>query len=335
MVLTAAGAAFIASFVVVLTIERRASAFGLIDRPNHRSSHAAPRPRGGGVGILCGVAAGLAIVALDGTRFDGAVWTMLAASFAVALAGLCDDISPIAPLPRLGVHVAAAGVVVWTCGGLLHMPLPAPMNVVLGVLGPLLAMVWIVGVTNFFNFMDGADGLAGGQACITFAALAWVLWPLPLSVVALVSAAAVAAFLMRNWAPAKIFLGDVGSGWVGFVLAAVPFAGPTTRRGDLLLFVATSLALFLVDPSVTLLRRWLGGKPVMASHREHAYQRLFDPRDSHVSIVSGILAASAVLTCVAAVAYARPAWGWWSLAAAVTAAAIEWWVAPPAAKTAS
>ena len=301
--LAAAAVAFVVSLVVVRMIERRAQVLGLVDRPNHRSSHAVPRPRGGGIGILCGVGAGLALAQVSGVALDGATVAVLMASLPVAAVGLWDDAWSIPPLPRLGVHVISAAAVVWACGGLARVPLPPPADVALAGVGPVAAMVWIVAVTNFFNFMDGADGLAGGQATITFTALAWVLWPTAPAVFALLAAAAASAFLLRNWAPAKIFLGDVGSGWLGFVLAAAPFAGPAERREDLLLLVATSLALFLIDPSVTLVRRWRRGERITASHREHAYQRLFAPGESHARVVSALLVAAVVLMLLAVAVY--------------------------------
>ena len=322
--LAAAGVAFIVSLVVVRVIERRAHVLGLIDRPNHRSSHAVPRPRGGGIGILCGVGAGLALAQVSGVALDGATVAILLASLPVAAVGLWDDAWSIPPLPRLGVHVVSAAAVVWACGGLARVPLPPPADLALAGVGPVAAMVWIVAVTNFFNFMDGADGLAGGQAAITFTALAWVLWPMPAAVFALLAAAAAAAFLLRNWAPAKIFLGDVGSGWLGFVLAAMPFAVPSGRRVAVVLLVATSLALFLIDPAVTLVRRWWRGERITASHREHAYQRLFDPRFVHARTVAALLVTSVGLTVLGVTAENSPAFAWAGVGAAGAAGAIEW-----------
>jgi UDP-N-acetylmuramyl pentapeptide phosphotransferase/UDP-N-acetylglucosamine-1-phosphate transferase len=327
VILAAALFAFALAFLAVIGIERGARAAGLIDRPNHRSSHSTPRPRGGGLGILCGVGAGLLLLLFGGLSLTSAAWLVLGASVPVAAVGLWDDISSIKPLPRLAVQAGAAAAVVWTCGGLDRLPLPAPADVVLGWLGPAAAMMWIVGVTNFFNFMDGADGLAAGQAAIAFGALASVLWPLPLSFVLLTALAATLAFLVRNWSPARIFLGDVGSGWIGFVLAAIPFAGPMENRSALVLLVATGLALFLIDPFVTLIRRWRKGAPLTASHREHAYQRLFAPGESHAPVVSALLAASLALSTAAVLGYTTPWLAWSSLAAALTAGVTEFAVA--------
>lgn len=114
---------------------------------------------------------------------------------------------------------------------------------------------------------------------------------------------------------------------MGFVLAAVPFAGPRGWREDLVLLVATSLALFLVDPAITLIGRWRRGERLTASHREHAYQRLFDPLASHARVVAALLVASVILTCVAVLVYSRPVLGWGSVVAAGVACVIEWRVA--------
>lgn len=298
-----------------------------MDRPNDRSSHLNPRPRGGGIGVIVGSIVGLGFAMAAGTVADPRLLTILGAGCVVAAVGLWDDVASLSPAPRLAVHLSAAGLVVWVSGGFDVLPLPAPLDQPVGAMGAVLALVWIVGVTNFFNFMDGADGLAGGQAGLTFGALALVLWPSTVAVVALAVVAATLAFLCRNWSPARIFLGDVGSGWLGFVLAALPFAGPVGRREDLVMLVATSLALFLIDPSVTLIRRFLRGASVTASHREHAYQRLIVPGRSHAGPVGVLLVAASTVTMAGVFAFQQPAWLWISLVWAAGVGAVEWIVA--------
>lgn len=327
MVIASVIVAAACAFALVLLIERRAAALGLLDLPNERSSHVEARPRGGGLGVIGGVAVGLAVALSAGATIDARMWAVLAGALLVAGVGWRDDVVPMRPAPRLAVQTVAAALVVWVCGGFSSVPLPAPLGLPLGALGPALALVWIVGVTNFFNFMDGADGLAGGQACLTLLGLAVALSPAPSAVVPMLAAAAVAAFLVRNWSPARIFLGDVGSGWIGFLLAAWPLAAPVERREDLVRLVATSLALFLIDPVVTLVRRWWRGAGVATSHREHAYQRLFAPGQSHAVVVGPLLVASGVLTAVAVVSDRQPALAWWSLGLAVVVAVAEFVVA--------
>jgi UDP-N-acetylmuramyl pentapeptide phosphotransferase/UDP-N-acetylglucosamine-1-phosphate transferase len=273
------------------------------------------------------MAAGIIITVWSGIVYAPPVLTVLAAGLVVAGVGLRDDVSSLSAAPKLIAQVLAAGAVVWMLGGFVRAPLPAPLDVPLGWIGVPLAVVWIVGVTNFFNFMDGADGLAGGQAGLTFAVMAWAVWPDPVAVVSILAVSATAAFLIRNWAPARIFFGDVGSGWAGFLLAALPFAAPVEVRGSLVLLVATSLALFLVDPALTLARRFAGGRQIGAAHREHAYQQLIDPAQSHAGGVARLLLAAASLTVVGAMAYSRPSFAWWSLAWASAVCAIQWVIA--------
>jgi UDP-N-acetylmuramyl pentapeptide phosphotransferase/UDP-N-acetylglucosamine-1-phosphate transferase len=261
---------------------------------------------------------------LAGWRADPVIWILLGGTAAVAGVGLWDDLRNLSVLPRLSAQAAVAIAVVWTLGGLDRLPLPGFTIATTGWIGLSLAVLWLVAVTNFFNFMDGADGLAGGQAVLSLGLAGWALWPVPASAVALTGMAATAAFLTRNWAPARIFLGDVGSSWLGFLLAALPLAGPLERRADLVLLMAVSLTLFLLDPIATLVRRTRRGAPLGQAHREHAYQRLFDPGERHSAAVDKLLAAAAVLSLLAAVGYARPDLGWWVIGAAVAVFVVEW-----------
>jgi Fuc2NAc and GlcNAc transferase len=318
--------AALVSWLALRGVERHASAVGLIDRPNERSSHVHPRPRGGGIGIILGTAAGVGVAALTGISVGREAATVLGAAVIVAGVGLWDDVSTLPAGPRFVVHTVAAALVVSVCGGFATLPLPPPLDLPVGVAGTVLAVIWIVGVTNFFNFMDGADGLAAGQAAITLAALGYVMWPSPVAGVPVVAMGAVLAFLMRNWSPARIFLGDVGSGWMGFLLAALPLAVPSGGEG-LVWLVATSLALFLVDPTLTLARRWRRGVPLTTSHREHAYQRLFRPGTAHAAPVTLLLLAGASVTLPAVLAFEHQRGLWASGVWALCVCAAEWMVA--------
>lgn len=306
------GLAAITSLAGVLLVERNAAHLGLLDRPNSRSSHVQTRPRGGGLGIVAGMIVGLVIADWLGGGANLVPWGLIGGAALVALIGLRDDLAPVSPLVRLIVQTGAAVAVVSLYGGFETFPLPAPLDWPVGAAGMFLAVLWIVGVTNFFNFMDGADGLAAGQACLTWAALCLVLWDAPVRVVPLCGFVATAAFLLRNWAPARVFLGDVGSGWLGFLLAGMPLAAGTASPEPLALLVATSLGLFLIDPTVTLARRAARGARLMASHREHAYQQLIVPGQSHARPVASLLFAASILSLAAVAIHQREgAASWW------------------------
>ena len=249
--LLAAGA-FLAAYAGVRLVERHARTLGLVDLPNTRSSHVVPRPRGGGLGIIAGVIVSALVAPLAGRALPHELWIVIAAALAVAVVGLWDDVRGLGVWPRLAVQTIAAAIVVAFVGGVDRLPLPPPADVPLGPLGSFVTVIWIVGVTNFFNFMDGLDGLAAGQALITLAAFACVVWPADAAGLAIVAAAASFAFLLRNWSPARIFLGDVGSAFLGFLLAALPLAAGESSRSPLVLLVWISLALFLLDPVATL-----------------------------------------------------------------------------------
>ncbi len=321
--------AFFAALAGVWLVERWARPLGLIDLPNPRSSHCEPRPRGGGLGILCGVAAGLAAASWIAEPLDRRGWVVLGAALLVAAVSLWDDVRGLPAWPRLLAQTAAATWIVAALGGLERLPLPPPADLPLGLAGPLLAGLWIVAVTNFFNFMDGLDGLAAGQAVLSLGVVAWGLWPLsrPAAGLGLVTAAATAAFLIRNWTPSRVFLGDVGSSFLGLLLAGLPFVAAPEARPRLVLLVAVSLALFLLDPVATLWARWRRGMPLGIAHRDHAYQQLVEPGRSHAPAVSALLAAGLFLSLLGAAVYRRPPLAWLAVGAALLVFVAEWQLA--------
>jgi len=319
--------AFVSALAGAWLVERNALRLQLVDLPNVRSSHVEPRPRGGGLGILLGVAV-VAVATLSGAaEWPNEVWILLGGALLVSVVGLWDDVRKLNVWPRLFAQVLAAGLVVAGIGGVERLPLPPPADIELGLAAPVLTVVWIVGVTNFFNFMDGFDGLAGGQAMISFGALAWALWPDAVAGLALVLLSATFGFLLRNWSPARIFLGDVGSAFLGFLLAGLPLAAARPARPALVFLVAISMTLFLMDPVVTLVARRRRRAAIGASHRDHAYQQLVAPGRPHGAVVSVLLAVGLALTIVAGFAYTRPALGWPAMAIALITFAIEWRVA--------
>jgi UDP-N-acetylmuramyl pentapeptide phosphotransferase/UDP-N-acetylglucosamine-1-phosphate transferase len=190
-------------------------------------------------------------------------------------------------------------------------------------------VVWLVGVTNFFNFMDGIDGLASGQAIVVCLGVAASGWSGDSSLIALVVVGALLGFLPFNWSPSRIFLGDVGSLPVGFLLAGLPLLAPLPDRSRAVFAVALSLTLFLLDPVLTLWRRWRRGAPLGQAHREHLYQQFLDPGDLHVGVTSIFICAGLGLTAIGWLVYRWPFLGWPGAVVAVLAFGIEHRLAQP------
>lgn len=193
----------------------------------------------------------------------------------LAVMGLADDMRK-GGLPqslRFVVQTGVAGLVVWQWGGVDRLPLPEPFGWEWGVLGIPLSVIWIVAVTNLYNFLDGIDGYAGTQGLV--AGLGFGLVGGSVSgVVGLAVAGACAGFLVHNWHPARIFLGDVGSGALGFLFAALPFAHGADERAGMVLAAGLFLVFFLSDGAYTILRRAVKRERFWSAHRSHLYQRL-------------------------------------------------------------
>jgi Fuc2NAc and GlcNAc transferase len=315
--------AFAATLVLTPLFRRGARRFGFLDRPAERSSHTGVVPRAGGTAVV--VAVGLAL-ALAPSLWWGrpAAAALLAGALVLAAVGLCDDRVGLSPAVRLVCQVAVAVGFVSVAGALDRVPLPHPLDVTLGPAGPAFSVLWIVAVINFYNFMDGIDGLASLQAVVTGAGIAVAAFDPFASFLGAALAGGAAAFLLFNWSPASIFLGDVGSGVVGFALAALPFLAVPESRASTLSFVAASLWLFLADATWTLVRRMARGERPHQAHREHLYQRLVSTGWGH-SRVSGGMGVAAAALAVAALAALRSAQPWarwapWFLAALVFSA---------------
>jgi UDP-N-acetylmuramyl pentapeptide phosphotransferase/UDP-N-acetylglucosamine-1-phosphate transferase len=309
---TAGLVAFITSAVATPVVAKAARQWGILDHPNIRSSHRAVTPRAGGLAVLMGVAVAL-VFASPGTSDDAAARGLLAGTAVIALVGLLDDRFGLSPLVRIAFQVVAASVVVWASGGIARLPLPPPLDLPLGTLAVPVAVLWILAVVNFYNFLDGIDGLAALQAVVTGLGLALAAWD-PLAAAAGVAiAGACAAFLIYNWAPASIFLGDVGSATLGFVLAALALRAPTGSRSAAVFLLSISLWFFLADATWTLIARAARGQRVYQAHREHFYQRLAASGWGHAKVTVALGAAAASLTSLAVLSWGsgpHPAVDW-------------------------
>jgi Fuc2NAc and GlcNAc transferase len=324
-VLTAV-AALVISVVLTGLMRRLALAHGVLDVPNERSSHSRATPRSGGVAIVLATTVAAATLVLRGIVDYDLFMALTGGGLAIAAIGLMDDYRSVTPGVRLAVHVAAACWALIWLGGLPPLRFGAH-TLELGWFGQVLGVLGIVWTLNLFNFMDGVDGIAASEAIFVAgsgALLAVLLDIDPAGVAAsLAFAAACAGFLAWNWPPARIFMGDVGSGYLGFALAV--FALAQARRSDVALYVWFVLgAAFFVDATVTLLRRLLRGRRVFEAHRSHAYQRLARRWGSHRRITLAITLLNIVwlLPCAALAALLPHLAAWIALAVLLPLTAI-------------
>ncbi|MCU0832870.1 MAG: glycosyl transferase [Chromatiaceae bacterium] len=296
--------ALLVSAVLTLALVRTARRFErLLDRPNARSLHLSPVPRTGGVAVLAGLLAAAGVALANGV-VDG-IWGWVgAALLLVALVSFLDDRGEVKPAYRLAAHLAAALILMlgglrWTIVELPGAAIPLP-----NVVAVLVLVFYVVWMVNLYNFMDGMDGFAAGMAGFGFAALAALGWRAGDWEFALVNgsiAAAALGFLIGNFPPARIFLGDLGSASLGLLAAACALVG--SARGLFPLWIAwLAFSPFIVDATATLLRRLLRGERVWEAHRSHHYQRLVLAGWSHrrTLLWSYLLMGACAATAVAA-----------------------------------
>lgn len=262
-----------AALLLTYVLRRYALARSLMDIPNARSSHSVPTPRGGGVAIVVSFLVALAFIAATGGLDWSASIALLGAGGFVALVGFLDDHGHIAARWRLLTHFVAA---FWALGWLGGAPALQLFGVLfdLGWLGFALVAVYLVWLLNLYNFMDGIDGIASVEAicvCVGGALLYVLLGKPDLALLPLMLAAAVAGFLYWNFPPARIFMGDAGSGFLGIVLGIMSIQAGWVDPALFWSWVIL-LGVFVVDATFTLVRRLLRGDKVYEAHRSHAYQ---------------------------------------------------------------
>ena len=281
----AAGVAFIATAIGAGWLAFRGPGRWFVDRPGARSLHERPVSRAGGIAILSGLAAGLLVVAIleapglgleSGPGTGPAYGWVLFGGFLIVCVSLADDVRPLSPAVRIVVHLAAGGCVVLSGLPAEGIAFPGGALELGTVAGPVFTVLFVAWAVNLYNFMDGMDGFAGGMAVIgftTLAALGAGGGTAPIVAVSLIVAAASLGFLLFNFPPAKIFMGDVGSSLLGF-LAAVGMLWAERAASVPLWISVLVFSPFIVDASVTLVRRTLAGEKPWQSHRDHFYQRL-------------------------------------------------------------
>jgi Fuc2NAc and GlcNAc transferase len=280
------------SIILVGVVRGYALKKNIVDLPNARSSHVAPTPRAGGIAIVLSFVAALCALYFWRTLDLRTAGTLIFTGCAVAGIGYLDDRRQLTAKARFAVHLAAAVIAVALLGGF-----PTPELAKWGVgefwFGLAFTVLVLAWATNLFNFMDGIDGLAASEAIFISTAGAFLNWldggDSGVTAAMLCLSVATAGCLVWNWPPARIFMGDVGSGFLGFMLTLIAMLA--CSRGKVPIEVLPILGgVFLVDATVTLTRRFARGDRWLEAHRSHAYQHLARKWRGHKPVTAAVIA---------------------------------------------
>jgi Fuc2NAc and GlcNAc transferase len=294
-----------ATYFLSALVRRFAVPLQLIDIPNERSSHSTPVPRGGGVAVVFVFLALLPLLQMHGTGADALFPALYGAGALIALVGFLDDRSHIPARKRLVAHFLASGWILYCAhtspNGI--WPTTAPGLWLIAAVS-ILFLVWLL---NLYNFMDGIDAITGSETLtVTLGAalLSWCLAPDdPSWLILLLLASCVAGFLVWNLPPAKLFMGDAGSAFLGIVIGAMVIHARQLSESLFYVWILL-LGVYFVDATVTLLRRVSAGEKFYQAHRTHAYQHAAMRYRSHgkVSLAIAMINLIWLLPIAAAVA---------------------------------
>jgi Fuc2NAc and GlcNAc transferase len=264
-----------------------------MDIPNERSSHQTPTPRGGGIAFVATSLVGFLLLLLINNLDNADLLALCGAGIIVAIAGHLDDRQRISGATvRLVVHAIGAIILIVGIGFPSQISL-FDRTVNTGTIGSILGVLYLVWLLNLFNFMDGTDGIAASEAIFVLLAGAilnhHVLTGINHSAAALILAASIFGFLLYNWSPAEIFMGDVGSGYLGIAIGGLSLMA-AKQQPELLWVWIILLGVFVSDATITLIRRLLGKQKPHVAHRSHAYQHLAIRFNSHTKISLVVLA---------------------------------------------
>ncbi len=305
----------ISSFIITAWVRRTALRQQLLDIPNERSSHTRPTPRGGGIGFVVAFLALVALLfALGDLPLNHAAALIIGGAL-IAIVGYVDDRRSLSAQARLVMQIIAGVIGVALIGGMPPLDLGFA-RIEWGIVGHVIGVIGVVWLINLYNFMDGIDGIAAGEAVIVAGAVGvfYLVAPaltsaantIPLLIFGL--AAACLGFLVWNWSPARIFMGDVGSGFLGYVLGLLALL--TAHLTPLMLWIwLILLAVFVVDTLLTLINRVRRGETWHQAHRSHAYQHATMRYRSHARVTTTVLLITLLwLTPLAWLALHNPPW---------------------------
>jgi UDP-N-acetylmuramyl pentapeptide phosphotransferase/UDP-N-acetylglucosamine-1-phosphate transferase len=270
------------SFVLTYFIRKFALKNKIVSIPNERSLHAVPTPHGGGLAIVIAWYIGISVLFFY-DKIDKSLYLALLSGIILTLVSLIDDLRGLKPFIRLIFHFITSIIAFVLLGGLRQLILPGiEINYIYAVYPfAIIGMVWFI---NLFNFMDGVDGFASLEA-IT---ICLVLFLLSGGLINLLLLCCISGFLFWNWPKAKIFMGDVGSTQLGFVLVVLGIYFHNTYRFSILNWIMLSSP-FWFDATLTLYRRWRNGENLGEAHRKHVYQRIVRAGFSHLKVNMSLL----------------------------------------------
>lgn len=340
--------AFMTGFLGTWCVRRYALERSLLDVPNERSSHSIATPRGGGLSVSIAVITGVVILYVIGQLPEVVLIALLPSCMFVAVIGWIDDHRALPAVVRGTAYLMAAAWFVGCSGVMPEIPLgilkvlgssiektkslPFEISKQIEIPKVMIGIVLTLGIawlTNLYNFMDGTDGLAGLQAVLAGVAGGWLLWEggdHGLAMLAWITAASCVGFLIWNWAPAKIFMGDVGSCLLGFVFGCLSVLGEMHVRLPALLWVIL-LGYFIWDATLTLLLRIFSGERWYEAHKSHAYQRLVQMGLGHGQLAGLFFIFNLlVLWPLTLWGYLEPAALLWALLLSIFAVALVWGV---------
>lgn len=281
---------FLMTISLVSALRRLAYRFHIIDIPNDRSSHQLPTPSAGGIGIVISFLVGISFLHWLGIYDSTLLSSFSMGGLILASVGLWDDWKHVPVKVRILFHFIAASSVIYFLGG---MPaLDCGFRVWhWGMVGNVVGLIGLVWLINLYNFMDGIDGLAASEA--VFVSLAVVLllilksdfYHLP---VILLLGSAAAGFLVWNWSPARVFMGDTGSGFLGFVFGVLLVSTGVSNSLTIWQWLIL-LGCFWVDATLTLLFRVIRGETWYLAHRTHAFQQAVKKTGCHKQVVMRVL----------------------------------------------
>ncbi|MCC6643022.1 MAG: undecaprenyl/decaprenyl-phosphate alpha-N-acetylglucosaminyl 1-phosphate transferase [Deltaproteobacteria bacterium] len=305
--------AFVVSFLATPGVSRIARALEVIDRPNERKvSRRENIPLLGGLAVALGFFVGIAIAVsffTEGDPYRGHLEGLLLGGLLILSVGAFDDRYTLGPKTKLAVQVLAAAIAVYYGFEIRHLTDPVTRTAWLmpSWLMTIVTMVWIVGITNALNLLDGLDGLCTGVAAIIGATLTIICWQASQALGVAVGVSFVGAllgFLPHNFSPARIFLGDTGALFIGYVLSLLAIEG--YRQGSVLTFIVPLLALAvpIMDVGLSVLRRLRRHSAVMQADRSHIHHRLLESEGSHRAAVLSLYFLTACF-CVIALSFTR------------------------------